>query len=132
MTHAPNAAWRAEFVAARAFLTPRINGLRDLISMRSDTRTEAALKAWQDALEDLTRRAGKLDDAIASLDNAEAQIDDLYDDGYPTVPMFDVPPSVFQELVGQRSDLDLALEQFETDTSAQSIVTGPVTTESKT
>jgi len=132
MTHAPNPTWLNDFQVARNKLTPIIDGLHDLLSMRAETLTDGARRALNDALEHYTRRAGKLDNSIAALENAEAVIDALYDDGYPNVPKEDVPPAIFQELVGQKSDLDTALDQFQTDTSAQSIVTGPVTVGPKT
>ena len=113
MSTDPNPELRAELVAARGVLEPQIRGMADTVSLRTSTLTDATRAKVEEGLERRQQRDTLLANAIAAYDNLVAQLITLSDDGYPALPKFDVPPAIFTELQGQKSDTVTALDEFE-------------------
>ena len=120
MTIPINPALQSELVAARVKLTPMIDGMADVVSMRGETLTPDARATVDDGLHKRQHRAGLIDNALAAYDNLAVQLAALEQDGYPSLPKIDVSPGIAAELSGQKSDVDIALDEFEVQPVAAS------------
>lgn len=91
-----------ELMAASAQLAPIHEGLRDYARLNINADTRAVVDA-QLALYD--RRANLQIQALAHLQQ-------LVGDGYPALPIVDVPEAVYQDLAENQSTVTAALSKF--------------------
>ncbi len=100
---------RTEITTAIDFINPEIRGLTDLTktSISADSLNEVNI-----ALKIRTRRLSLLQGVISYIDYLERAIQNLKNDGYPTLPYIQVTQSVFNDLTEQKSDFTSAIGVF--------------------
>lgn len=103
MASAVDPALRAELEQALAVIEPQIRGLHDLTTTSITAELKAAIEAQIVPRE---RRRDLIKAVLTALDALEA-------DGYPALDKADLPANLFDELQGENTDIEAAVDVFE-------------------
>ena len=93
--------FRNELVAEHTRLVPVIEGLQDYNRLN----LSQAVAPVQQAIADYSRRQSLIEATIAALNNLAA-------DGYPDLPVRNLPPEAYAELRENLHTINLAIAQF--------------------
>jgi hypothetical protein len=98
-----------EMVEAEAVVEQQIFGLEDLAQ---PTPSQDLLAEEQKALAQRSNRLNLIKNLIAALDAADAAYQALLNDGYPTLPTFDLAPPLQEELNHQLAEIQAGAGVF--------------------
>ena len=100
---------RDEIAAAMSVLAPKLEGLRNYSRLDLQPATMASVVH---AIRTREQRLARLQEAEAALGTLNGKVDNLDDDGHPTLPTFEISADSLKDLEEELAEVRAGREEF--------------------